>query len=262
MYDSLRDKVVVVTGASNGIGEAIAKRFSAEGGTVYNLDIIEKKTGQDSLRYIRCDVSRESEVRRTISSIVKQEGNIDILVNNAGIENFGSAHETEVKEWERIIGVNLTGSFLVSKYAIPHMIKKGGVIEFMSSIQSQMIQRRLAAYVASKHGIIGLMKSIALDYAPKIRSVAICPGSVRTPLLEWTAIKEVGEDPDKVRLKIGEWGKLYPMKRIAEPEEIANLVAFLASDQAGYITGISILIDGGLSVFLQESVPENEVETP
>lgn len=262
MYDSLRNKIVVVTGASKGIGEAIAERFCAEGGTVYNLDKIKKKTGRDSSRYIRCDVSRESEVKRAIGSIVRKEGKIDILVNNAGIENFGSTHEAEAKEWERIIGVNLTGSFLVSKYAIPHMIKKGGVIEFISSIQSHMIQRRLAAYVASKHGIIGLMKSIALDYAPKIRSVAICPGSVRTPLLEWTAIREVGGNPDKIRGKIGEWGKLYPMKRIAEPAEVANLVAFLASDQADYITGISVLIDGGLSIFLQESVPEDEVETP
>jgi NAD(P)-dependent dehydrogenase (short-subunit alcohol dehydrogenase family) len=255
-YSGLEKKTVIVTGASSGIGKAIAKRFSEEKALVYNLDISGEQGGQHESKHIQCDVSDESQVREAIDEIVRSSGKIDILINNAGIESFGSVHETDLLEWKRIIGVNLTGSFLASKYAIPHMIEQGGVIEFMSSVQSVMIQKRLAAYVASKHGVIGLMKSIALDYAPKIRSVAICPGSVRTPLLEWTAVSEVGHDPPKIKKKIEEWGEIYPMKRIAEPSEIANLAVFLASEEASYITGISILMDGGLSIFLQESVPE------
>lgn len=259
-YSSLEKKIVIVTGASSGIGQAVAKRFGEEKALVYNLDISKEHGDQHSSRYIKCDVSDEGEIKEAINEVVNNNGKIDVLINNAGIESFGSVHETDVLEWKRIIGVNLTGSFLASKYVIPHMIKQGGVIEFMSSVQSEMIQKRLAAYVVSKHGVVGLMKSIALDYAPRIRSVAICPGSVRTPLLEWTAVNEVGDDPIEIKKKYDEWGRLYPMKRIAEPSEIANLAVFLASEEAAYITGTSILMDGGLSIFLQESVPESGSE--
>jgi NAD(P)-dependent dehydrogenase (short-subunit alcohol dehydrogenase family) len=261
VYDDLKGKIVVVTGASSGIGSAIADRFSMEGAKTYNLDLAPpKKEINKNVRFIKCDVSSEDAVRNAVSEISSRENRIDILVNNAGVESFGSVHETEEKDWDRILGTNLRGSFLVSKYCLPHMMEKGGVIEFLASIQSMMIQKRLAAYVTSKHGVIGLMKSIALDYAPKVRSIAICPGSVRTPLLEWTAVEEVGNDTAKINEKFEEWGKLYPMKRIAEPEEIASLAAFLASNEAAYITGISIKMDGGLSVFLQESVPEDQGE--
>lgn len=257
MYNDLKSKTVIVTGASSGIGKAIAERFSMEGSNVYNLDI-EPPNGDENvtLKHLECDVSNEQSVRKSIDQIVKEKGKIDVLVNNAGIESFGSVHETEEKEWDRIMNVNLRGGYLVSRYCIPYMKQEGGIIEFVASIQSMMIQKRLAAYVSSKHGVIGLMKSIALDYAPKIRSIAICPGSVRTPLLEWTAIEEVGDDPAKIKEKFNEWGNLYPMKRIAEPSEIASLAVFLASKEASYITGIAVKMDGGLSIFLQESVPE------
>lgn len=257
MYNDLKNKTVVVTGGSSGIGKEIAERFNMEGSNVYNLDIRPTKGAQNvTLKHLVCDVSSKQSVRESIDQIVKEKKKIDVLVNNAGIESFGSVHETEEKEWDRIMNVNLRGGYLVSRYCIPHMKQGGGVIEFISSIQSMMIQKRLAAYVSSKHGVIGLMKSIALDYAPKIRSIAICPGSVRTPLLEWTAIEEVGDEPGKIKEKFNEWGKLYPMKRIAEPSEIASLAVFLASKEASYITGTTINMDGGLSIFLQESVPE------
>ena len=259
MYDEFKKKTVVVTGASSGIGLAISDRFSMEGANVYDLDIEQPKNVlNERTKFIKCDVSDVNSVRGAINEIISREKKIDVLVNNAGIESFASVHETTENEWDRIMGINLRGSFLVSRYCIPHMKQNGGVIEFLASIQSLVIQKRLAAYVTSKHGVIGLMKSIALDYAPKIRSVAICPGSVRTPLLEWTAIEEVGNDPVKINKKFKEWGKLYPMKRIAEPSEIASLAAFLASNEAAYITGMSIKMDGGLSIFLQESVPEDE----
>ena len=256
MYDDLKGKVVIVTGASSGIGYAIAERFNKEGAKVYNLDIVPPKTEIKGVEYIKCDVSDEKMVRDAIETIVSKEGRIDVVVNNAGIESYGSVHEVTPAEWDRIMNVNLRGSYLVSHYAIPHMMERGGVIEFISSVQAVVIQKRLAAYVTSKHALIGLMKSIALDYAPKIRSVAILPGSVRTPLLEWAAAQEVGNDPVKINQKIEEWGRLYPMKRVAEPYEIAALAVFLASNEASYITGAAIIIDGGISIYLPESVPE------
>ena len=256
MYDDLKGKVVIVTGASSGIGYAIAERFRREGARVYNLDIKPPNVSIEGVEYLRCDVSDEKMVRDAIETIASREGRIDVVVNNAGIESYGSVHEVSPAEWDRIMNVNLRGSYLVSHYAIPYMMERGGVIEFISSVQAVMVQRRVAAYVASKHALIGLMKSIAVDYAPKIRSVAILPGSVRTPLLEWAAAQEVGNDPVKIRQKIEEWGRLYPMKRVAEPYEIAALAVFLASNEASYITGAAIIIDGGISIYLPESVPE------
>lgn len=256
MYGELKNKVVILSGGSNGIGKSIAERFLKEGSIVYNFDVSEPKNPLG--KFVSCDVSLESEVKNSIDKVVKESGRIDILINNAGIESFGSVAKVSVNEWDRILDVNLRGAFLMSKFSIPHMQINGGVIEFMSSIQAKIIQKKLAAYVTSKHALIGLMKSIALDYAPKIRSMAICPGSVRTPLLEWTAVKEVGDNKELIERKLREWGGLYPMGRIAETYEVANLVAFLASDEAKYITGLCIPFDGGLSIELFESVPEDD----
>lgn len=256
MYNDLKGKTVIVTGASRGIGLAIAKKFIEEGANVYDLDVISPTESIRELQYIRCDVSSLDDVKNAFDKIYSENKAVDVLINNAGVESFGTVTETELSEWNRILGINLTGSFLTSKYALKTMKNVGGVIEFISSIQAIIIQKRLAAYVTSKHALIGLMKSIALDYAPKVRSVAICPGSVRTPLLEWAAVQEVGNDKVKIDEKIREWGRLYPMQRVAEPDEVADLAVFLASERARYITGICIPFDGGLSIVLYESVPE------
>lgn len=256
MYSELKDKVVIITGGSNGIGRAIVERFVKEGSIVYNFDVSDPK---DPLgKFIRCDASSENDVKNSINRVIRESGRVNVLINNAGIESFGSVGKVPLDEWKHILDVNLQGAFLMSKFTIPHMQENGGVIEFISSIQAKIIQKKLAAYVTSKHALIGLMKSIAIDYAPKIRSMAICPGSVRTPLLEWTAMKEVGNNKERIEGKLKEWGNLYPMKRIAEAHEVANLVAFLASDEAMYITGLCIPFDGGLSIALFESVPEDD----
>ena len=257
VYDDLKGKIVVVTGASSGIGSAIADRFSMEGAKTYNLDLAPpKKEINKNVRFIKCDVSSEDAVRNAVSEISSRENRIDILVNNAGVESFGSVHETEEKDWDRILGTNLRGSFLVSKYCLPHMMEKGGVIEFLASIQSMMIQKRLAAYVTSKHGVIGLMKSIALDYSPIIRCNAILPATIDTPLVDKAAVLEVGNDPIKIMEKKKEWGFAHPMQRIGRPQEVASAVAFLASKESSFITGISLLVDGGLSIKAPISTPK------
>lgn len=259
MYDCLRRKVVVVTGASQGIGRAIAEAFMREECVVYNLDVRRPEVSLPGIDYLKCDVSSEKNVVEAIARIVERSGGIDILVNNAGIERYNTVGEVPVNEWDEIIGVNLKGSFLMSKHALPYLLEKGnGVILFVASIQSNMVQKRDAAYVTSKHGLLGLARSLAVDYAPSLRTVALCPGTILTPLQVWCAEQEVGKDPEKVRQKLDEWGRMCPMGRQGRPEEVANVAVFMSTSYASYITGTCVYIDGGLSSFVPESAPKSD----
>lgn len=255
LYSELEGKVVIVTGGSSGIGLETVRRFEKEGSKTYNFDRAEPKDG--SGKYINCDVSSEESVKSAISEVYSNEGSIDVLISNAGIEHYYFEHDCPIEEWDRQIGVDLKGPFLVTKYAIPYLKKsRGASIGYTASVQSLMVQRKDTAYVTAKHGLLGLMRSVAVNYAPDIRSNAVCPGPIVTPLQIREASEEVGNDPKKIEEKLKEWGMMTPMKRQGKPEEVANVFAFLASDQASYITGSSILVDGGMSVFIQESVPE------
>lgn len=259
MYDCLRKKIVVVTGASQGIGRAIAEAFAREESMVYNLDVRVPEVSLPGIDYLNCDVSSETDVEKAVKQIVEMSGGIDILVNNAGIEKYNSVGEVSVKEWDEIIGVNLRGSFLMSRHALPYLLKKGnGVIIFVASIQSNMVQKRDAAYVTSKHALLGLAKSLAVDYAPSLRTVALCPGTILTPLQIWCAEQEVGKDPERVRQKLDEWGRMCPMGRQGKPEEVANVAVFMSTVYASYVTGTCIYIDGGFSSFVPESAPKSE----
>ena len=247
----LKGKVAIVTGGSQGIGKGIVKVLKEENVNVINFDIKEPSYDVD---YFKVDVSKKEQVIKGVDYVISKYGRIDILVNNAGIESYGAVHEVEEDEWDRIINVNVKGVFLMSKYTIPYMLKQGkGVIINIASVQSFAVQRRVAAYGTSKHAVLGLTRSIAVDYAPTIRCVAVCPGSIRTPLLEWAAEEEVGKE--HVEDKIREWGEIYPMKRVGKPEEIGYLVAFLASDLASFINGECVTIDGGLRALLPISSP-------
>lgn len=251
MYQDLRDKVVIVTGGAQGIGEAIAKRFLQEGSKVVIFDIREPRWDIGDAVFIKVDVSDSKQVKDAVDDVFRRFGRIDILVNNTGIETYASVHECAEDEWDRIFKVNIKGYFLTSKYVIPYMLRGGGgVIINIASVQSFIVERRVAAYASSKASVIGLTKSIAVDYAPKIRAVAVCPGSVRTPLLEWAARVEAGGDEEKARRIIEEWGKAHLIGRVIEPIEVANVVVFLASEQASAITGSYVLVDGGLTAKL------------
>jgi len=250
----LRDKVAIVTGGSQGIGKGIIEVLKEEGVITVNFDVKESSYNVD---FFKVDVSKRDQVINGINYVISKYGRLDILVNNAGIESYGAVHEVEEEEWDRIMDVNVKGAFLMSKYAIPHMLKQGkGVIINIASVQSFAAQRRVAAYATSKHALLGLTRSIAVDYAPTIRCVAVCPGSIRTPLLEWAAEEEVGKE--HVEDKIREWGEIYPMKRVGKPEEIGYLVAFLASDLASFINGECVTIDGGLRALLPISSPKSK----
>ncbi len=257
MYEDLKNKIVIVSGGTKGIGKAIVKRFVNEGSKVISLSRKMTDDKIDNVDYMICDVSSESDVKTAIDNVIKKYRHINIIVNNAGIEEYFKADETSLSEWNRIMFINVNGAFLLSKYSIPYLKKEeGSSIINMSSVQSTIITKNAAAYVTSKHAIIGLTKSIALDYAPRIRCNSVCPATIRTPLVYRAAEMEVGTDKNKITEKINEWGKQHVLGRIGEPEEVANTVAFLASKESSFITGSSIMVDGGLSIKAPISTPD------
>ncbi len=245
------DKTVIVTGGAKGIGRATVLAFAREGARVAIVDLdaaagaaLAEPLGELG-RFVRADVTRADEVERAVAGVVAAFGGIDVLHNNAGIQHYGTAIETTEDEWDRVLAVNLKSMFLMSKFAIPEMIKRGGgAIVNTASVQSYYNQRRVCPYAASKAGILGLTRSLAIDFAKdNIRVTAVCPGSVDTPMLHYAAETLVGGDADDV---IRGWGEKVLLGRVGRPEEIAETVLFLASPRASYITGSAHLADGGL----------------
>ena len=249
-----KNKFLVVTGASKqgGVGACIAKMFVEEGAMVLMLDMdevnglkLQQKLGPATI-FLKCDVSSEDSVRESIAKGIKAFGEIDYLVNNAAILGYTAVHETSLEEWNRIMGVNVTGQFLCSKYVLPSMLKRGkGAIVNVGSAQSFMSQKKVAPYATSKTAILGLTRSIAVDYTPKIRCNAVCPSTIDTPMLRWAM--EQSPNPDLV---LQESIDMHLLKRIAKPEEIASLIAFLCSDAAANITGQSFRSDGGIGLLI------------
>jgi len=251
------DKVVIVTGAAKGIGQATARAFAREGAKVALLDVDDSaRAVAESLGahagFIQCDASQSADVSRAIQEAVSTFGEISILINNAGIQTYGTCADTTEDDWDRTINVNLKSAYLCSKFTIPSMLKSGaGVIINLSSVQAFVSQHQVAAYTTSKTALLGLTRSIAVDYAPEIRCVAVCPGTVDTPMLH-DAI-QLSANPDEV---LRECHNMHPVKRIGTPEEVAELILFLCSDKAGFITGQPIRIDGGLGLSIGGSKRE------
>ncbi len=246
---SFENVKVVVTGGAKGIGGACVEAFMEGGAKVCILDI--DQAGQefadtlgDDTFFIHCDVSKEDEVKTAFRKIEKKLGAVEVLVNNAGIQRYSTVTETTEEEWDLIMNVNLKSAFLCSKYAIPMMLKKKkGCVINVASVQSFISQKNVAPYTTSKTALLGLTRSIAVDYAPYIRSVAVCPGTVDTPMLR-NSIQE-SPNPDEV---LEECNEMHLVKRICSSEEVGELITYLASDKAGFITGQAIRIDGGLGI--------------
>jgi NAD(P)-dependent dehydrogenase (short-subunit alcohol dehydrogenase family) len=248
---SYLNKTAVITGAAKGIGSACAKLFYDNGANVVLLDVInnESDISDEKWFYQDCDVSNEEQVKQAMDETIKKFGTIDYLINNAGIVRYGTITETSLEDWNLVMRVNLTGMFLCTKYALPSMEKnKRGVIINVASVQAFVSQDRVAAYTASKSAILGLTRSIAIDYAPLIRCIAVCPGTIDTPMLR-DAIK-LSPDPEQV---MQECIDMHILKRIGSPEEVAALISFLCSDSASFITGQAIRIDGGLGIKIEGS---------
>ena len=251
---SFENVKVVVTGGAKGIGGACVKAFTEGGAKVCILDIDQAgqefadTLGNDTF-FIHCDVSKEDEVKTAFKKIDKKLGAVEVLVNNAGIQRYSTVTETSEEEWDLVMNVNLKSAFLCSKYAIPMMVNnnKGCVIN-VASVQSFISQKNVAPYTTSKTALLGLTRSIAVDYAPNIRSVAVCPGTVDTPMFR-NSIQE-SPNPDEV---LEECNEMHLVKRICSSEEVGELITYLASDKAGFITGQAIRIDGGLGITIAGS---------
>lgn len=247
---SFKNKTAVITGGAKGIGAGCANVFYRDGANVAILDV-DEKTGLELAKklgnrafYVQCDISNEKEVQDSIEKIYDHFGSIHYLVNNAGILKYFSVTNTSVEDWDAVMNVNLKGAFLCAKYCIPHMQENDdGVVVNMSSVQAFVAQENVAAYLASKSALIGLTRSIAVDYAPNIRSVAICPGGVDTPMNR-NAFRE-SPDPEVVRK---ETENLHLNGRMATEKEIGELVAFVCSEKGAFINGQPIRIDGGLGI--------------
>lgn len=242
---------MIVTGGAKGIGAACVRLFSNAGYNVaiFDIDADAGEFGGEGFLYQRCDVSDEGQVKISVEAVKDVFGGVDVLVNNASIQTYGTVTETVLEEWDRVMNVNLKSAFLCSRYALPHMVEKGsGVVINIASVQAFLSQQKVAAYTTAKSAILGLTRSIAVDYAPGIRCVAVCPGTIDTPMLR-NAIA-LSPDPEEV---MRECEHMHLTKRIGTPEEVAELVFFLASPQAAFITGQAIRIDGGLGITIAGS---------
>jgi NAD(P)-dependent dehydrogenase (short-subunit alcohol dehydrogenase family) len=245
------NKTVVVTGAAKGIGASCTRLFYEAGANVALIDIANDKPAVADPRrlYLNCDVSSETEVKEAFEKIHHHFGSVDILVNNAGIQRYGTVTETSADDWDLVMNVNLKSLFLCSKYAIPFMLQKQkGVIINMASVQAFVSQPKVAAYTTAKTAILGLTRSIAVDYSPYIRCVAVCPGTIDTPMLRDSFA--LSPDPNEV---LQECIDMHLAKRIGTPDEVAELVMYLSDDKASFITGQAIRIDGGLGITIQGS---------
>ncbi len=244
-------RVAIVTGGASGIGAACVAALVGAGARVTVADIQEQaghaqaaRRGADRARFIRTDVSRAADAERCVAATLDAFGRVDIVVINAGIFVYKPLHEFSEAEWDLVLDVNLKGVFLMSKFAIPHLIATGGgSIVNISSVHAGATAAKVASYAASKAGMLGLTRGMALDYgADKLRVNAIMPGAIDTPLSRRNAI-EAGVAAEDIEAS---WASLSPLGRHGLPEDIANMVVYLCGDGARFITGSAFAVDGGL----------------
>ncbi len=251
----MEGKVAIISGGSSGIGAATAEKFVQEGAKLEILDVNQvgsklakrlRSSGFDA-SFRACDVSDENAVEETIGEIVSKRRRVDVLFNNAGIVLIKPLSETTKAEFDRVVGVNLGGTFLLSKHVIPVMQKqKGGVIINMASVAAHVGQVYHTIYGSTKGAILSLTRALAWELAPyNIRVNSVSPGSVDTPMLRGDVKNESSRRRVKADVIVQERTAHEAFKRWASPGEIANVVAFLASDQASFINGADMLVDGG-----------------
>lgn len=241
----------LITGGASGIGLATAQLLHQGGARVAIVDVQGNKhvealasfTSKDQVIYLQANLALAEECERTVAETVRAFGQLNAVVNSAGIQRYGNAEQTSVELWQEVMAVNLTAAFLVSRAAIPHLRQSGGgSIVNVGSVQSHAAQRGAVAYVTSKHAMLGLTRAMAVDYAAEcIRVNCVCPGTVDTPMFRWSA--SLDTEPDSV-VKACE--AMHPVGRLAQPAEVAEVIVFLLTDAASFVTGTAIDVDGGL----------------
>jgi glucose 1-dehydrogenase len=243
----LNDRIAIVTGAARGIGLAIAQRFAAEGATVILSDVLDKE-GEAAAKaigatYVHCDVSRPAEVTALVAAVVQNHGAVDILANNAGIAMGGDFLDVTEADFDRVIGINLKGSFFMLQACARQMVKqaqagrKPGAIINMSSVNDTLAIPGIVTYCVSKGGVSQLTRATALALAPHgIRVNAIGPGTIETDMAKGVLADQAALNRAMSRTPLG---------RVGAPAEVASIAAFLASDDASYVTGETIYVDGG-----------------
>ena len=242
----LEMQVCVVTGVASGLGRAIAGELATEGAVVIGCDI-DDEGGAETMagigEYRHADVSREAEVEALLAAVVERHGHLHVMVNNAAIQIEEELAETSEEQLDRVLGTNLKGVFFGCKHAVRQMTPAGGgTIVNIASILALVGDGILAAYCAAKGGVLGITRATAVQYgAAGIRCNAVCPGDIDTPLVQ--AYFDTAADPAALRAEIS---AEYPLGRIAQPQEIARAVVFLASDDSSFMSGQPLVVDGGL----------------
>jgi len=237
--DRFAEKVALVTGAASGIGAATAALFTSEGATVVGLDRQAATAGETSI--VQCDVTDPDSVRAAVAGVVDTHGAIDVVANVAGIAQFGHVEDVTIDEWRRVLDVNLTGPFIVSQAAIPHLKERNGCIVNVASIAGLEGQPYSTAYSASKGGVVLLTKSLAVDLASAgVRVNCVCPGTVDTPLIGEVATRIPPDADPRLMARLD-----MLLRGFISPQQVAEAIAYLASDAAAMITGAALVLDGG-----------------
>ena len=226
-------RVFLVTGGARGIGRAIAQRFVDDGARACIVDVARPDALPDSIKFVRADVSREADVRRAVAAAVKWGGRLDGVINNAGLANpdVGPVDKLALKTWQRFLDVNLTGAFLVVKHAVPHLRKTTGAIVNIASTRAVMSEPNTIGYAATKGGLVALTHALAISLGPDIRVNCINPGWIDTGNYKPRPIDH----------------RAHPVGRVGRPEDVAALCAYLVSDEAGFATGATFTLDGGMT---------------
>lgn len=253
MSGEFSGKAAMVFGGAMGIGAATAQLLIERGARVTIADLnpkvgrewLEKaRLDPDQYQVLPCNVGRKGSPEEALQGHLERFGQLDVVIDSVGIQRYGNLETTSEEDWDEVMEINLKGAFRVAKACIAELKKTRGSLVLVASVQSFMTQQNVAAYTVSKHALIGLARSAAVDYAHLgVRVNAVCPGTVDTPMLHWAA--SLDANPAAVMAAVQ---KIHPVGRIAQPREVAEVIAFLASERASFVTGAAYLVDGGLTL--------------